>query len=178
MSKKDTTTECPERWLPAPGYEGFYEVSDLGRVRGLDRIIRTAAGVRAEHTRTLKGRMLSQVLNGHGYPIVVLSKGAEAKQKLVHRLVATAFIGPCPEGMECCHNNGDRTDSRVENLRWDTRSNNALDAVAHGTHTQTRKTHCPKGHPYTPENIGPSSWPGGRSCKTCRNHKARTAVSA
>jgi hypothetical protein len=51
---------------------------------------------------------------------------------LVHRLVLEAFVGPCPEGMEACHNNGDPADNRLENLRWDTRSANAKDKVRHG----------------------------------------------
>lgn len=51
----------------------------------------------------------------------------------VHRLVLEAFVGPCPPGMECCHNNGNPADNRLENLRWDTRSANCLDAVQHGT---------------------------------------------
>ena len=52
----------------------------------------------------------------------------------VHRLVLETFVGPCPEGMEACHNNGVRTDNRVENLRWDTHSANSQDAIKHGTH--------------------------------------------
>jgi hypothetical protein len=51
----------------------------------------------------------------------------------VHRLVLEAFVGPCPAGMEACHNNGVRTDNRLENLRWDTRSANCRDRIRHGT---------------------------------------------
>lgn len=49
------------------------------------------------------------------------------------RLICEAFHGPCPNGMECCHNNGERTDNRESNLRWDTRSANHLDKRQHGT---------------------------------------------
>lgn len=53
--------------------------------------------------------------------------------KPVHRLVLEAFVGPCPEGMQACHNNGIRDDNRVENLRWDTPKGNSLDKAKHGT---------------------------------------------
>lgn len=85
----------------------------------------------------------------------------------LHRVVLDAFIGPRPKGMEACHANGDPTDNRLVNLRWDTRSANAADSVRHGTHVNTRKTHCPMGHGYTPENtyIKPT---GNRCCRECR----------
>lgn len=44
-----------------------------------------------------------------------------------------AFVGPCPEGLECCHENGDESDDRLDNLRWDTHSNNLMDRRKHGT---------------------------------------------
>ncbi len=51
----------------------------------------------------------------------------------LHRLVLETFIGTCPKGMECCHNNGDPEDNRIQNLRWDTKSNNQMDRIGHGT---------------------------------------------
>jgi hypothetical protein len=54
----------------------------------------------------------------------------------VARLVLLAFVGPCPDGMECCHTNGNRTDNRLTNLRWDTPKANAADKRAHGTHPE------------------------------------------
>lgn len=69
-----------------------------------------------------------------GYPYAALQKDSKAYRKQVHRLVLETFVGPCPEGMECCHDNGIRTDNRLENLRWDTRKNNHKDAMRHGTH--------------------------------------------
>src|SRR5262249_12949164 len=69
---------------------------------------------------------------------------------------------------EVRHLNGIRTDNRPENLAWGTKSENMQDAVRHGTHLETRKTHCPEGHEYTPEN----TIMGGRNrksrgCKKC-----------
>jgi len=49
--------------------------------------------------------------------------------------VLESFVGPCPEGMECCHNDGNPSNNFVENLRWDTRSNNQKDRESHGTMT-------------------------------------------
>jgi len=54
--------------------------------------------------------------------------------KRVHRLVLEAFIGPAPKGTICCHNDGDPTNNRLENLRWDTHSSNTRDAIRHGTY--------------------------------------------
>lgn len=56
-----------------------------------------------------------------------------SKHYAVHRLVLETFIGPCPDGMEGCHNDGVRTNNHVDNLRWDSRSENAKDKVRHGT---------------------------------------------
>jgi len=68
-----------------------------------------------------------------GYSCVNLYKSSKAHRRQIHRLILETFIGSCPEGMECCHGNGIRTNNRLKNLRWDTRSNNARDAVKHGT---------------------------------------------
>lgn len=53
--------------------------------------------------------------------------------RYVHRLVLEAFVGPCPAGMECCHEDGDPGNNRLTNLRWDTHAGNMQDAVRHGT---------------------------------------------
>jgi trehalose/maltose hydrolase-like predicted phosphorylase len=71
---------------------------------------------------------------------VVLYKDGVKKSFRVHRLVATAFHGPCPEGMECCHNDGNRLNNHRDNLRWDTHKNNQADQKLHGTcHSITKK---------------------------------------
>lgn len=63
----------------------------------------------------------------NGYPSVVLHKDGQRYDFFVHRLVLETFVGPCPVGMESCHNNGDKNDNRVENLRWDTSAANKAD---------------------------------------------------
>ena len=68
-----------------------------------------------------------------GYQLINLKTALGRRTIRIHRLVLETYVGPCPEGMEACHNNGDSFDNRLENLRWDTRSANNLDAVRHGT---------------------------------------------
>lgn len=105
-----------ERWLPVVGWEGLYSVSDDGRVRN-----------------TRRGRLLSGRGHVH-YPAVLLhGGGGKPTLKRVHRLVLEAFVGPCPNGMEACHIDGDRTNNRLTNLRWDTPRSNMDDKIRHGT---------------------------------------------
>ncbi len=68
-----------------------------------------------------------------GHLVVILKKDGKPKTVLMHRLILETFVGPCPPGMECCHDNGIPSDNRIENLRWDTRKENVADARRHGT---------------------------------------------
>lgn len=121
-----------EKWLPVVGYEGSYEVSDAGRVRSLDRIERHTKRIPRHVTvvRRLKGRLLRPGMKGDGHVTVCLGRKSGSLQ--VHFLVLTAFVGPCPDGMECLHGNGIPDDNRLTNLSWGTRTQNLLDAVEHG----------------------------------------------
>lgn len=76
---------------------------------------------------------LSPVRRQWGHQTVNLSRGGKKISRPVHRLVLEAWVGPCPEGLICCHNNGLPWDNRVENLRWDSYQANADDALRHGT---------------------------------------------
>lgn len=67
------------------------------------------------------------------YFVQTLSEDGIRTTVAVHRLVLEAFVGPCPEGMEACHNDGDTTNNRLDNLRWDTRKGNHADRKKHGT---------------------------------------------
>lgn len=158
-----------ERWIPVVGWEGYYEVSDRGQVRSVDREIVRSDG----QVRRFKGKLLSPGTNRHGYPVVVLSRPEKSKTMKVHRLVLHAFVGECPKGMEACHNNGVRADASLTNLRWDTPSSNQFDRRIHGTDHQVNKTHCPQGHAYTPENtkVIPSR-PTARYCRQCHRERA------
>jgi len=73
-------------------------------------------------------------MQAYGYLGVHLSREGYSKMHAIHRLVAEAFLGPCPEGLEVAHNDGDPRNPRLENLRYTTRSDNNMDKVKHGTH--------------------------------------------
>ena len=162
-----------EEWRAIPGYEGYYEVSNQGHVRGLDRRIVTSDGRRCQ----IPARALPGTINYHGYLRVSLCKNGNEVEWPIHRLVLLAFVGPLPEGMHSCHGNGVQTDNRLANLRYDTVSGNRVDAVKHGTHRETRKTHCSNGHEYNAENTyfikradrkNPS-----RGCRQCNRDRCR-----
>lgn len=152
-----------ESWNPVPGYEGYYAVSDFGRVRSLDRVLNTVQG-----KRKWPGRIMSPVPDKLGRPVVNLRKGGRTKQWKVHRLVASAFIGPCPDGMEVCHGDGDNQNNHVSNLRYDTHQANYQDMMDHGTHHWKSATRCIRGHELSGSNLLPSeSRRGNRGCLAC-----------
>lgn len=106
-----------ERWLPVVGWEGTYEVSDLGRIR------RIAAGRGA-----VAGRVMGQPLT-NGYPAVKLRLNGREGRHLVHRLVAVAFLGPEPfAGAQVNHKDGRRDNNRADNLEWVSCSDNHVHA--------------------------------------------------
>lgn len=99
-------TTVVENWKPVVGFEELYEVSDLGNLRGKDRII--------------------------GYRVARLCKDGKLHRPKLHRIVMEAFVGPRPPKMDCCHANGDKSDNRLCNLRWDAREGNMQDSVRNG----------------------------------------------
>lgn len=115
-----------ETWLPVPGYEGSYEVSDKGSARSVDRTVRNGHGLRPVHGRVLRPRL------GNGYLGVSLRRGNQSSSHHVHILVASAFIGMRQPGMVVCHADGDRLNNAAPNLRYDTQRGNCRDTVAHG----------------------------------------------
>lgn len=109
-----------EIWKDIKGYEGLYQVSNLGRVKSLDRVIIKNNGF----TIHIKEKILQNSIDRKGYPIIGLCKMGKCKTKPIHRLVADAFI-PNPENKpEIDHIDTDPTNNRVENLRWCTRQEN------------------------------------------------------
>lgn len=154
-----------EEWRPIVGYEGAYEISNRGRVRSLDRIVRS--DIAADGTRLMRGRILKPSRHPYGYDMVSLSQCGEITKHCVHVIACEAFHGPRPAKHYACHYDGDPTNNRIENLRWATPTENNLDAVRHGTHHNTAKTHCSRGHEFTPENIYINPSNGSRQCRIC-----------
>ena len=148
-----------ETWRDIPWMDGRYAVSDIGRVR----IVRTSPS----HRPGMASTYLNRRRPGSPYRRVQLRVDGRNKVFSVHQLVALAFIGPRPNGLEVRHLNGDSLDNRVENLAYGTTSRNQLDSVEHGTHVQARKTHCPSNHPYDSANTWISR-SGRRTCRTCK----------
>lgn len=119
-----------EVWVAAVGWEDYYEVSNLGNIRR-----RKNSPGRYKTQRPVKQFELKKPSGDQGYltcRFKVKSKGQ--KTLYVHRLVCEAFHGAAPaSSYQCCHNDGNKHNNQVENLRWDTRSANEMDRVAHGT---------------------------------------------
>lgn len=138
------------QWRNVVGFEGLYSVSSDGLIYSHSK-------------RALKSFYLFK----DRYAVNLWKNGKQYTRR-VHVLVAEAFIGPRPKGLIACHNNGIATDNNVENIRWDTSQNNALDTVKHGKHHNAIKTHCKHGHEFTSDNLVPSKIKvGRRNCLTC-----------
>jgi hypothetical protein len=109
-----------EVWLPVVGYEGLYEVSNLGRCR-----------------RIATGLVLSPVRQSSGYLTVSLSSAGDVRNYRLHRLVLIAFCGSEPfDGAIAAHNDGNRENCQLTNLRWASPVENQADRVRHGTMRQ------------------------------------------
>ena len=138
-----------------PWSGGRYAVSSRGRVRSGEKILRPGVGTTGYRATRLVG--------------------PDGRRRLykVHRLVLEAFVGPCPEGQEARHLDGDRLNNALENLAWGTRSENAQDRTVHGTNPMTVRKKCPQGHRLVDPNLDRHmARKGYRSCKACM--RART----
>lgn len=133
-----------EIWKDVSNYEGLYQVSNLGRVKSLEKIIFSDGVARRRRERILKST------NRRGYRQLTLSKWGDKKQKSVHRLVAESFI-PNPDcKLEINHIDGDKANNKVNNLEWCTRRENAIHSVrvlGHKSKTwQLEQFQLKKGH--------------------------------
>lgn len=113
-----------EAWKPIASFVGVYEVSNLGRVRR----IKPGSGT---HPKKIRRLWISR----DGYQGVSLYNREAQKTFQVHRLVAEAFLGPCPEGMWVNHKDGIKTNNRVDNLEYTTPSENHRHAWSNGLHS-------------------------------------------
>lgn len=113
-----------ETWRAVVGSLGMYEVSSIGRVRGWSN---------GRWGRLSEPRIRSFRLNGGGYPSLTLVLDGKKTTRTIHSLVASAFLGPRPPGLEVRHLNGNPADNRIENLAYGTKKENARDRTVHGT---------------------------------------------
>ena len=120
-----------EYWLDIPNYKGYYQISNYGSVRSLDRIIKDKNG----KTQAIKGKVLKLRINSGGYHCVGLSKNGNKATFSVHQLVAQTFI-PNPDNKRTVnHINGIKTDNKISNLEWTTYSENLFHAYDSGLRT-------------------------------------------
>ena len=160
-----------ENWLPVPGYEGLYSVSDQGRARSETRTLVNKSGV----SRTWTGRILSVKpvprITGRGrkYPCVTLYRDGVDEKFRIHTMVLLAFRGPRPAGKECLHADDDPNNNQLSNLRYGTHSDNGGDIAAN-------RTHCINGHAFTEENTYIRKDVGTRQCRACGRIRKRKAA--
>lgn len=108
-----------EEWRDIEGYEGYYQVSDLGRVRSLDRVISNGKG-----TRVTKGVVMKGLDNGNGYLGVCLQRGGISLRKYIHRLVSEVFIPNPSKLLEVNHKDENKGNNSTRNLEWCNRQYN------------------------------------------------------
>ena len=125
-----------EIWKPVAGYEGLYECSNMGRVRTVG------------NNKTKKTKIRKQVVTNLGYKQVQLYKDGKQKLLYVHRIVAEAFLLNTNNKSCIDHINTDRTDNRVENLRWCTRKGNMNNPI-----TRTKLSNSKLYHTYNMKAI-------------------------
>jgi hypothetical protein len=121
-----------EEWRSVAGYEGYYEVSSLGSVKSLARVVTYRRNDGTARTKTIREIILTGQLTWCGYRSVLLSRHNKATPRTVHSLVCEAFHGPRPGGFWVAHNDGDPSNNRASNLRWATPTENSADTTAHG----------------------------------------------
>lgn len=122
-----------EVWKDIPGYEGLYQASSDGRVRSLDRVVIVNGPMRV-YSKFVQGRIIAPTLN-RGYLYVTLRKDGKSYSEKVHRCVCLTFIEN-PNGYgDVNHKNGVRSDNRVDNLEWCSRSQN----IVHSYYVTKRK---------------------------------------
>lgn len=161
-----------EIWKDVIGYEGLYQVSNLGKMRSLDRYINNNSRI-----QFIKGQNIKTSKGTRGYVMVHISKNSRKKYASVHRLVAKAFIPNQENKPYINHINGVKTDCMADNLEWCTLKENQQHAIRTGL----RKTK--KVNQYDKDNRLIKTWDSIKNAREyikgdirkCCNEKAQTA---
>lgn len=124
MSIDDLTGE----FRPIEGYPG-YRASTFGRIQTCWTL-----GIHLCDESSWRDKKPFRMKGKHGKPrlTVMLYRGDGGQNFFVHRLILMTFVGPAPDGMQCCHNDGNAENNRLDNLRWDTPLANSADSIRHG----------------------------------------------
>lgn len=132
-----------EEWRDVEGFEGFYQVSNLGRVRSLDRIVPypNSRYVNGVGKREFLGKILKLNTNKHGYLQVTLRKNGIQTTHKVHQLVAIAFLKKPDFRCVVNHKNSKRDDNQVDNLEWCTQQQNLMHAAEKGAMSRFENSH-------------------------------------
>lgn len=134
-----------ELWKDVCGYDDYYQASSLGRVRSKDRVVVKFSAVCNKVVRQkYKGRELSLKPNAGGYIYVHISIDKAKENLHVGRAVLLAFCGKPLDNQECCHNDGNPSNNKIENLRWGTHLENNRDRIKHGTYKRGTAHHFSK----------------------------------
>lgn len=147
----------PGTWRPVPEFEGIYWVSDQGEIFTQPRMGSSGGLIKIQRAKT------------GGYAVYRFCDRDRSRTRTIHAVVAEAFLGPRPDGMEVRHLNGDPTDCRLVNLAYGTHGDNVLDTVRHGNHVWASKAQCPSGHPYDDANT--RIYGGRRYCRACHRQR-------
>lgn len=118
-------------WRPVEGYEGYYEVSNCGKVRSIPRRVRVN-NQNGIFTKSYPSKILKSYITTRGYELVKLCKKGVVKSYSVHRLVAKAFCSNTHEKPEVNHKDGDKLNNHASNLEWNTPSENQKHAFTEG----------------------------------------------
>ena len=131
--------DTPEEFRDIAGFEGCYQISNHGRVKSLERVIIKRDGRRQPcKERIMKTSFCTD------YPSIVLKRNGKNVSYTIHGLVLRAFVGDAPEGQEACHGDGNKYNSHLSNLRWDTPLNNHADKLRQGTQAKGERIHKAK----------------------------------
>lgn len=138
-----------ETWQNIPGYVGYYQASNFGNIRSLNRVIKRNNG----RNQTFKGQILATQINKDGYKIVRLAKNGERRTYRIHRLVALTFKPNINSNiLTVDHIDGDKCNNDISNLQWLTATDNILKSNIGKTHSNETRQKISKARTGKPQD--------------------------